>query len=62
MYYKDQDIERCPHCHRIYIQYDETKDECYCLSKDCGHRWKVDLDFENIKNPYLRASIKRMPA
>lgn len=55
-------MERCPKCKSIYIQYDEYSDECYCLNKECGHRWEADFDFHNIKNPYLRTSIKRIPA
>jgi hypothetical protein len=61
MYHKE-DVERCPKCKSIYIQYDEYSDECYCLNKECGNRWEADLDFHNIKNPYLRTSIKRIPA
>ncbi len=59
---KRNEIEHCPNCNSIFIQYDETNDECYCLEKDCNHRWKEDLDFHNIKNPYLRTSIKHIPA
>lgn len=56
------DVERCEKCKSIFIQYDENNEECYCLEKNCNHRWKVELDFYNIKNPYLRTSIKRIPA
>lgn len=55
-------MERCPQCNSIYIQYDENNDECYCLNKECNHRWPANLDFHDIKNPYLRTSIKRIPA
>jgi len=58
-------IECCPHCRSIYIQYNEDSDECYCLIRECGHRWKEDIDFskiQSIKNPYLRTSIKHIPA
>jgi len=60
MYKKEFEI--CPKCKSIFIQYDENNDECYCLEKHCNHRWKEDLDFNNIKNPYLRTSIKHIPA
>ncbi len=60
--HKDE-IERCPECQSIFIQYDENTEECYCLEKACSHRWKmIELDFYNIKNPYLRTSIKHIPA
>ncbi len=56
-------IERCPKCQSLFIQYDEVKDELYCLEKQCNNRWSSDIDdFYNIKNPYLRNSIKRIPA
>jgi len=58
-------IECCPICKSIYIQYDESYDQCYCLVRECGHRWEEDIDFDNlhqIRNPYLRTSIKRIPA
>jgi hypothetical protein len=54
---KRKNLESCPKCKSIFIQYDENSDECYCLMKECNHNWSVDLDFSNIKNPYLRASI-----
>lgn len=57
-----KEIERCPDCQSIFIQYDQNTDECYCLEKNCNRRWKEDLDFYNIKNPYLRISIKHIPA
>lgn len=57
-----KETERCPQCNSIYIQYDENNDECYCLNKECNHRWPANLDFHDIKNPYLRTSIKRIPA
>lgn len=58
----EPEIEVCPKCKSRFIQYDEGNDECYCLEKDCNYRWKADLDFDDIKNPYLRASIKHIPA
>lgn len=62
-YHKKGEIERCPDCGSIYIQYNESSDECYCLIKSCGKRWRYeDFDFHNIINPYLRNSIKRIPA
>jgi hypothetical protein len=57
---KKERIERCPMCRSLFIQYDENTDECYCLVKSCNHRWKMDIDFLNIKNPYLRNSIKHI--
>lgn len=58
-------MEVCPNCESIFIQYDESNDECYCLEKDCNYKWKEEIDFNNInniKNPYLRTSIKHIPA
>ena len=51
------DVERCPKCGSIYIQYDRITGKCYCLIKSCNHRWEQELDFDNIKNAYLRATI-----
>jgi len=53
-------IEKCPNCGSPFIQYDEITNECYCLEKNCNHRWLQKLNFDNINNPYLRTSIKRM--
>lgn len=55
-------IERCPQCGGLFIQYDEDNDQLYCLEKSCSFRWAEDLDFYNIRNPYLRNSIKNIPA
>lgn len=57
-----EEMEFCPRCNSIYIQYDENNDECYCLNRKCNNRWSAYLDFNNIRNPYLRTSIKRIPA
>jgi hypothetical protein len=53
---KRKEYEKCPKCGSIYIQYHKEIDECYCLVKDCCHKWKTNLDLSNIKNPYLRIS------
>jgi len=57
-----EEWENCPKCQSLFIQYDQNTNECYCLEKGCGHRWDADFDFNNIKNPYLRTSIKHIPA
>ncbi len=57
------ELENCPKCGSIFIQYDEAQDQCYCL--ECNSRWEEDLDFNNIssiKNDYLRISIRRVVA
>lgn len=57
------ELEICPICKSIFIQYDERRDQCYCL--ECKNRWEEDIDFDNInniKNDYLRISIRRIVA
>lgn len=52
-----EEVEACPECKSVFIQYDKITNECYCLEKNCNHRWKFNFDFNNIKNDYLRISI-----
>lgn len=52
-----EEWEYCPKCKSLFIQYDKCRDECYCLVKNCNHRWVFNYDFCNIKNSYLRISI-----
>jgi hypothetical protein len=62
-YRKYGEMETCPNCSSLFIQYDEINDQCYCLA--CNHRWEEDVDFDevnNIKNDYLRISIRRIIA
>lgn len=57
------ELEICPSCKSILIQYDERRDQCYCL--ECNNRWEEDIDFHNIdsiKNDHLRISIRRIVA
>ena len=64
-YRKIGELEVCPRCNSIFIQYNEINDQCYCLEKNCNYRWEEDIDFENInkiKNDYLRMSIRRIVA
>jgi len=54
-----KNIELCPKCGSVYIQYDRISDKFYCLVRSCGHRWEdKNIDLKNIVNIYLRASIK----
>lgn len=52
-------IEICPKCDSIFIQYNETTQECYCLEKKCNHRWKRE-SLKNIKNSFLKLSVGRI--
>ena len=50
-------MERCPQCESQFIQYNNVTGELYCLEKDCNHRWQQKLNYDKIKNDYLRTSI-----
>lgn len=50
-------MEKCPKCGSIFIQLDNTLDQCYCLVKSCGYRWFQKLTRKSIKNIYLRTSM-----
>lgn len=52
-------MEKCPKCGSIYIQFDKYSDECYCLIKNCNHRWKQLLIRDEIENDYLRLSMHK---
>jgi hypothetical protein len=63
-----QGWEQCPSpkCNSVHIQYDSRIHQCYCLHRDCNHRWNPynapDFDINNIQNPYLRASLNEIPS
>ena len=61
-FHKKGEVEHCPECGSFFIQYNENTNQCYCLEKKCNYIWEEDLDFKNIKNSYLRLSIKNIPA
>lgn len=48
-------MEKCPKCNTLYIEYDKKTSEIFCL--ECKHRWKMNLDYDKIKNPILRKSF-----
>jgi hypothetical protein len=50
-------METCPKCDSIFIQVNNISEECYCLVKSCGHRWRQSLIRNQIKNNYLRISM-----
>ena len=50
-------MEACPKCRSVYIQFDNHTNECYCLVKDCGHRWKQSLIRNKVVNMYLRNTM-----
>ena len=51
------EIEKCPKCDSIFIQYNNATGQCYCLEKICQHKWYQKLDYDSIENNYLRCSI-----
>lgn len=54
----EKEMERCPKCHSIYIQYDGIRDEFYCLINSCLNRWDDgSRDIDSIQNVYLKSSM-----
>lgn len=54
----ENEIEKCPKCGSIYIQQDRVTKRLYCLIRECGHKWDMELpDRRKVKNAYLRVSM-----
>ena len=51
--------EICPKCKSEFIQHDKYNNMLHCLEKKCNYKWVQKIDFKNIKNKYLRASIQK---
>jgi len=57
---EEKELDVCPKCGSIFIQYDKAHSSAYCLIKSCFYRWSMERKTaQQSRNLYLRTTAGR---
>jgi len=54
---EEKEMETCPKCNSIFIEYDKFHLQAHCLVYACLHRWDMDREIaRKSSNVYLKST------